>query len=156
MDESHTFPNGMWFEEFEPGQQIVTRGRTVIETDLVDFAELTGDFNPIHLDHAYAEKSPFGQRVAHGLLVVSIAVGMVIKTGIVDGTIDAFRAIKRWKFKRPVYIGDTVRAKLTVEEANRIRGLDSGIILFGIKVINQQDALVMSGQISVLVRSRSD
>ncbi len=148
------FHESMWFDEFEPGQQLVTEERTVEETDLVDFAELTGDFNPIHLDQDFAKESIFGKRVAHGLLVMSMAIGLIIKTGVLDGTIDAFRSIKTWKFKKPVYIGDAIRAKLAVKTINSLRGLDSGIVQLGINVINQDEALVMSGELSVLIRSK--
>lgn len=148
------FHESMWFDEFEPGQQLVTEERTVEETDLVDFAELTGDFNPIHLDQDFAKESIFGKRVAHGLLVMSMAIGLIIKTGVLDGTIDAFRSIKTWKFKKPVYIGDAIRAKLAVKTINTLRGLDSGIVQLGINVINQDEALVMSGELSVLIRNK--
>ena len=70
-------PRGMYFEEFEPGQHIKTAGRTVTEGDIGTFAGLSGDYNQIHTDAVYSQSSPAGQRVAHGLLVLSIASGLV-------------------------------------------------------------------------------
>ncbi len=61
-------PRGMFFEEFEPGQRIISAGRTVTENDIVSFAGLSGDYNQIHVDHEYAKNTPFGQRIAHGIL----------------------------------------------------------------------------------------
>ncbi|MFC1878860.1 MaoC/PaaZ C-terminal domain-containing protein, partial [Chloroflexota bacterium] len=75
MNEKLSISRGLYFEEFEIGHMIKTVGRTITETDIVNFAGLSGDFNLIHTDAAYSQQAPFGQRVAHGLLVLSIAMG---------------------------------------------------------------------------------
>lgn len=103
---------GMWFEEFEVGEQIISPGRTITESDIVSFAGLSGDYNQIHTNAELAGKTPFGQRVAHGLLGLSIASGLAMRTGVLEGTVIAFREINNWKFTNPIFIGDTIHAEL--------------------------------------------
>ena len=81
---------GMYFEEFQVGQEVITSGRTITETDIVNFAGLSGDFNFIHTNAVAAQATPFGQRVAHGMLVASIATGLAVQQGFIDGTTLAF------------------------------------------------------------------
>ena len=110
---------GMWFEEFEVGQRIITPGRTITESDIVSFAGLSGDYNQIHTDAEFSSKTPFGKRVAHGLLVLSIASGLAMRTGVLEGTVLAFREINNWKFSLPVFIGDTIYTELTSLKPNQ-------------------------------------
>lgn len=149
-----TTPRGLWFEEFEPGQRLITSGRTVTEADVVNFAGLSGDYNPVHVDARYSAQSGFGQRVAHGILVISIVSGLLVQTGLLDGTLGAFREIKRWKFKAPIFIGDTVRAEMTILETRTLKGVDGGIVEIGLKVLNQDGDVVMTGNWSTLVLNR--
>lgn len=151
-----SMPRGLWFEEFEPGQHLVTAGRTVTEADIVNFAGLSGDFTAIHTDEEYAKSTIFGRRAAHGLLVVSIVSGLLIQTGVLDGTLGAFREISNWKFKEPVYIGDTIRVELDILETRLLKGMSSGIVGLGLRVKNQDDALVMSGKLKALVLGKPD
>ena len=108
-DKSISIQRGLYFEEFEIGQSLISEGRTVTEADIVAFAALSGDWTTIHTDAEYAAQHSFGQRVAHGMLVVSIASGLLVRTGVIEGTALAFREINSWKFSLPVFIGDTVR-----------------------------------------------
>lgn len=147
-------PRGMYFEDFAVGQQIVTGGRTVTEADIVAFAALSGDYNPLHTDAEYAKQTPFGARIAHGLLVTSMITGLVDRTGLLEGTTLAFREIKAWKFRRPVFIGDTVHAVLTVEELTPVPRLGGGAVTIKVEVRNQKDETVMSGHWTVLMASR--
>ncbi|MCB0030198.1 MAG: hypothetical protein KDE28_19940, partial [Anaerolineales bacterium] len=93
MSQSTYQPRGLYFEDFEPGMEVVTRGRTITEADVVNFAGVTGDYNQIHTDAKYAESFDFGKRIAHGLLVQSVGVGLAVMTGFIDGTILAFREL---------------------------------------------------------------
>jgi len=102
----------------------------------------------------YAEKGLFGQRVAHGLLVVSVVTGLVARTGILDGTVIAFREINHWKFSRPVFLGDTIHAELTVKETKLMRRLGGGNVMIQIRVKNQSGDVVMSGIWAVLMMSK--
>ncbi len=101
---------GLYFEEFEVGRGIETPGRTVTEADIVAFAALSGDWTAIHVDREYAAGTPFGERIAHGLLVLSIASGLAVRQGFIEDTIMAFRSVE-WKFSLPVKIGDTVHVR---------------------------------------------
>ncbi|MFZ0531652.1 MAG: MaoC/PaaZ C-terminal domain-containing protein [Anaerolineales bacterium] len=144
---------GMWFEEFEVGQQIITSGRTITENDIVSFAGLSGDYNQIHTNAEFAGETPFGQRIAHGLLGLSIASGLAMRTGILEGTVIAFREINNWKFSNPVFIGDTIYAELNIIETKPIPRLGGGSLIIEIVVINQRDEITMKGTWTALVAS---
>lgn len=147
---------GMYFEEFVVGQRLATPGRTVTEADIQAFAGLSGDFNSIHTDAVYAETSPFRARVAHGLLGLAIVSGLAVRTGILEGTVLAFRELAEWKFSRPVYIGDTIHAELTVADARAMPRLGGGSLTLAIDVLNQHGDSVMKGRWVVLVQSRPE
>ena len=146
---------GMYFEEFEVGQRITSPGRTITEADVVTFAGLSGDSNTIHTDAEYAKVTAFGQRVAHGLLCVSIVSGLAMRTGIMEGTVIAFREIKDWKFSLPVFIGDTIHVILEVKEKKAMPRLGGGSILLSLDVRNQDDQTVMKGIWTVLVKNQA-
>jgi len=146
---------GMFFEEFEVGQRITSPGRTITEADVVTFAGVSGDSNSIHTDAEYAKDSAFGQRVAHGLLGISIVSGLAVRTGIMEGTVLAFREIKNWKFNLPVYIGDTIHVIMEVKEKKAMPRLGGGSILLSLDVRNQDDQTVMKGIWTVLVKSQA-
>jgi len=144
----------MYFDEFQPGQQVITAGRTITEADIVAFAGLSGDFNQMHVDAAYSQASFFGQRVAHGLLVLSIASGLMVQTGVLEGTVISFREIESWKFSKPVFIGDTVHGVLEVVETRPMRRLGGGSVTIDVSVKNQHDDTVMKGSLVVLVAEK--
>jgi len=145
---------GMFFEEFTVGQKVRSAGRTVTETDIVGFAGLSGDFNQIHVDAAFAKATPFGQRVAHGLCVLSIASGLAVQTGIMEGTVLAFREINEWKFSLPVFIGDTIHVELEVLELKAIPRLGGGAVSISLDVRNQDGKSAQKGKWSVLMMSQ--
>jgi 3-hydroxybutyryl-CoA dehydratase len=145
---------GMWFEEFEPGLEVVSAGRTITETDVVMFAGLSGDYNQIHTDAEFCKGTNFGQRVAHGLLGLSIASGLVAQTGALEGTVIAFREIDEWKFSEAVYIGDTIHVKLTVVERKALPRIGGGSVKIQLDVINQHDKVVMKGFWTALMLSK--
>ncbi len=154
MESIPTLPQGRYFEEFELGERLRTPGRTVSEGDIVAFAGLSGDFNQIHTDAAYARDSAFGQRVAHGLLGLAIASGLAVRTGILEGTVLAFREIEAWKFSLPVHIGDTIHAVIEVDEVKPMPRLGGGLVGMTFDVRNQGDQTVMKGRWKVLVQAR--
>lgn len=147
-------PRGMYFDEFITGQRIITAGRTITEADIVSFAGLSGDYNQIHVDAEYSARAPFGQRVAHGLLVTAIASGLAMQTGVMEGTVLAFREINEWKFIKPVFIGDTVHVQLEVKETKDLRRIGGGSVTIEVSVLNQKDETVMKGVWTVLIASR--
>ena len=145
---------GMYFEEFAAGQKIVTVGRTVTEYDVVSFAGLSGDFAQIHTDSEFAKGTPFGQRVVHGVCILAIAQGLAMRTGILEGTVLAFREISEWKFSLPVFIGDTVHVELEVIETKAFPRLGGGLVSIVLSVKNQKDETAHKGKWTVLVASR--
>lgn len=148
--------HGLYFEEFQLGMTIISPGRTVTESDIVSFAGLSGDYNLIHTDAEYSRETPFGARVAHGLLGLAIVSGLAVRTGVLEGTVLAFREINEWKFVRPVYIGDTIHALLEVTETKELRRLGGGAVSIDFDVRNQKDETVMKGNWKVLVASRPE
>ena len=145
---------GLYFEEFSVGQKFNTVGRTVSEGDIFNFAGLTGDFNQIHTDVAFAATTQFGQRIAHGLLGLSLATGLIMRTGLLEGTVLAFREINEWKFVKPFYIGDTIYAELTVTETKALPRIGGGALISSIAVKNQNDDICQRGSLNLLVLSK--
>jgi acyl dehydratase len=154
MSSIFSSPRGLYLEDFQPGQTIITAGRTITEADIVAFAGLSGDFNQMHVDAAYSKNTPFGQRVAHGLLVLSVISGLAVQTGVMEGTVMAFREVNEWKFIKPVFIGDTVHGELEVKETKAMRRIGGGSVLIEIAVKNQTGEVVMRGVWTVLIASR--
>jgi acyl dehydratase len=149
-------PRGLYFEEFEIGQRFYSTGRTITENDIVSFAGLSGDYNQIHTDAQYAENTPYGQRIAHGLLVTSVASGLIAQSGLIEGTVLAFREINNWKFAKPTYIGDTVNVEVEINGTKALRRLGGGAVEIAVFVKNQNDEVVMKGLWTVLIISRPE
>ena len=146
--------SGLYFEEFFVGQKLETVGRTVSEGDIFNFAGLTGDYNQIHTDADFASKTQFGQRVAHGLLGMSIAVGLIMQTGKLEGTVLAFREIIEWKFVKPFYIGDTIHAVLSISETKALPRIGAGALIASVEALNQKDEVCQRGKLNLLVLSK--
>jgi acyl dehydratase len=124
----------------------------VTQADIVNFAGLSGDFNPIHTDHAFAKTTPFGQPIAHGLLVLSIGSGLGMMFPPMRTL--AFLEMKEWHFRMPVFIGDTIRisAKVLARE-ERARGR-RGVITWQRQIMNQDGKIVQEGVTQTLVEGR--
>lgn len=144
---------GKYFEDFEVGEQSMTAGRTVTETDIVNFAGITGDWNEIHTNRELAERGPFKQRIAHGALIFSIATGLSVRMGQTADTVIAFYGLDRLRFVKPTLIGDTIRVRQKVQEKSE-RDDKSGIITMLNEVINQRDEVVVSYTAKVLLKRR--
>jgi len=154
MTETLSFKRGQYFEEFEVGQKIITVGRTVAESDIFNFAGFSGDYNQIHTDAEFAKNTPFGQRVAHGLLGLSIASGLAMRTGVLEGTVIAFREINHWKFIAPVFIGDSLHVEMEVMETKALPRIGGGSVVITLDVKKQSGETTMKGNWTVLVMSR--
>jgi len=116
-----------------------TLERTITEEDIVRFAEITGDRNPVHLDAAWAAHSPFGKRIAHGLLTASLIGGILGNQLPGPGAIYLSQTLR---FLAPVYIGDTVTASV---EVIALRA-EKRIVTLRTECVNQQGALVLTGE----------
>ncbi|MBK8029658.1 MAG: MaoC family dehydratase N-terminal domain-containing protein [Anaerolineae bacterium] len=148
-------PRGVYYEDIELGQKMVTRGRTITEADIVAFAGLTGDYNPMHTDAEYMKGSAFGQRIAHGMLTLSYAVGQAYQLGFMERTVIAFRGLEM-KFSLPVFIGDTLHVELVVLEKKEARRLGGGTVTLEVKIINQDGKTVQSGTWTVILASKPE
>ena len=146
--------SSMYFEEFEIGQAITSAGRTITEADVVNFAALSGDWNQMHTNAEYAARHPFGQRVAHGLLGLSIASALAARTGFIEDTAIAFREISEWKFSLPVFIGDTIHVRATVTETKPMARLGGGLVTFKVEILNQHDKVVQRGTWGLIVKGK--
>ncbi len=145
---------GMYFEEFEVGMEWQTAARTVTETDIVMFAGMSGDWNPLHSDAEFAARSIFGQRLAHGTLGLVIATGLVARLGFIDGTAIAARGIREWLFKKPIFIGDTVHTRVRVTDLEPVPRLRGGMVTFHLTLINQRGEEVQQGSVIIGLKSR--
>ena len=146
-------PRGMYFEEFTEGIEVVTQARTITETDIVNFAGVSGDYNAIHTDAEFAKATPFGGRIAHGLLGLSVATGLGMQLGFMDGTVIAFTGLE-WKFKGPVKIGDTIHLVAKVKQTKGMRALGGGFVVFDARVLNQRNESVQQGEWTILIKSK--
>jgi acyl dehydratase len=145
-------PPGRYFEEFEVGEALETPARTITETDVVIFAGLSGDYNPLHTDAEFASETMFGERIAHGMLGLSIVSGLAWRTGFMEGTADALISVET-KFRNPVKFGDTIRAKFEVKQKKEMKRLGGGFVTFNVVVLNQRDETTQKGDWTVLIRS---
>ena len=145
-------PMHLCFDDVAIGQEWRSLGRTITEADIVGFAGLSGDFNPIHMDHHFAKGTPFGRPIAHGLLVLSIASGLSLNAPPMRTM--AFLQMRDWQFKGPVFIGDTIHVVTRVlEKKERSRGR-RGEIAWQRQIVNQDGKVVMEGVSVTLVEGR--
>jgi acyl dehydratase len=140
--------------DLREGQTFISQSRTITETDVVNFAGLSGDYNQIHTDAEFARSSVYGQRVVYGLLGLSVATGLLDRCGVFSGSAIAMLGISSWKFTAPVFIGDTLTLELTILAVHPSRSKpDRGVVerLFELK--NQHGEVVQTGRIDILVRT---
>jgi 3-hydroxybutyryl-CoA dehydratase len=143
-----------YFEEYTPGELLISQGRTITETDVVSFAALTGDWNELHVNEEFARAGKFGRRIAHGALIFSISMGLA---ALFDRSsqpdLIAFYGVDRLRFTKPVFIGDTVRLRQTIGEIEP-KTDSAGIVNFSHDVVNQDNAVVVSYRAKLLVRRK--
>jgi acyl dehydratase len=142
-----------FFDEIEVGEECESPGRTVTETDIVLFAGLSGDYNVLHTDAEFMKGSIFGERIAHGLLGLAIQSGLLTRAQPPYATL-ALVAV-RWKFKGPIKIGDTIRARARVAAKRDTSSADRGLITLERSVVNQRGEVVQEGETDLLVERRA-
>ena len=142
-----------YYEDFNVGDVFETPGRTITEADIINFAGVSGDFYSLHTDETFASKTIFKGRIAHGLLILSIATGLWMRLGIFEGTLIAFYGIDRLRFIKPVRVGDTIKVKITVMEKTE-KG-EYGLITFKNEIFNQNGDLVVIFDAKILVDKKS-
>jgi 3-hydroxybutyryl-CoA dehydratase len=140
------------FDEYQLDEILLTRSRTITEADIVNFAGLSGDFHELHMSEEYAQRGPFGRRIAHGALVFSISTGLMIQMGASENIL-AFYGLDKLRFVKPVFIGDTVHVKKRVVELVP-KDDQRGVVAFETTVLNQNDEPVIVYIDRVLVKRR--
>lgn len=146
-------PRGRYYEDLTVGEELVTARRTITEADVVAFAGLSGDFNPLHTDELFGLTTPFKSRIAHGMLVVSVGTGLVNQTGWFEGTTLALLEMTA-RFVRAVQFGDTVHCRLTVREKRETSRPERGIVSLDAAIVNQRGEPVVEGQHVLMLRRR--
>lgn len=138
----------LFLEDLEIGALWTSPSRTVTETDVVFFAGMTGDYDPLHTDHEFAAKSHYGKPIAHGLLGLSLMAGLSSTTPRLRNL--ALTKVDTWEFHRPIYVGDTI---FVVSEVAQItpKGRRSGEVLWHRKLMNSRNECVQSGHIVTIV-----
>jgi acyl dehydratase len=144
----------LYFEDFQVGQRFTTPARTVTEADIANFAGVSGDFNPIHTDAEFAKTTPFGERIAHGLLVLSMLTGLRQRSGHFEGTLIAWLEIRNYRFLKPVLIGDTVHGETEILEKRETSRPDRGVLVQRVRVVNQRGEVVQEGEFVTMVKRR--
>ena len=143
------------FADTEEGDTAVTQGRTITEADVTNFAGVSGDFNHLHTDAEQMGESMFGERIAHGMLVVSAATGLLWQARSPEEreAVVAFYGIDDLRFRQPTYVGDTIRVETEVlETRSKDDGPGNGTVRTAVEVRNQRDQAVVSCEMTTLLR----
>jgi acyl dehydratase len=146
-------PRGRMFSEFAVDQVFESVGRTITEADVVMFAGISGDYNPLHTDATFAAKTPFGQRIAHGMLAASVSTGLGQTLGIFEGTVIALLE-QTFQYKAPVLFGDTLRLRLTVQNVTPSSKGGKGTVQFRSEILKQDDVIAVGGSWTVQFRDK--
>ncbi len=145
--------SGKYFDEWVENEGYVTPTRTITETDVVMFAAMSGDYNELHTSAEVTKQNQFGKRIAHGLLILAISHGLLFRTGYLEGTAIAFLSVDEWKFRAPVFFGDTIQVHFRVTEKKESTSkLDRGIITLYLEVMNQDNVVVQSGYKKLMMK----
>jgi len=145
---------GFYWEEWEIGSEVETSARTVTEADIVIYAGLSGDYNPLHTDEEYCKKTQFGGRIAHGPLVYGIAAGLLFQLHLYDDTMIALLGFEDLRFTKPVKPGDTIRARVKVLEKRETSRPDRGVLKRQLHVLNQRDEVVQESIQNILLKRK--
>ena len=145
---------GLYWEEWEIDAEFESPGRTVTEADIVMYAGLSGDYNPLHIDEEFCKKTQFGTRIAHGPLVYAIAAGLLFQLHLYDDTLIAFLGFDGLKFTKPVKAGDTIRARIKVLEKRETSNAERGVMKRQLQVLNQRGEVVQDAVQAFLLKRK--
>ena len=146
-----TTPRGLTYEQFKLGDTFTSQARTVTEADVVNFAGLSGDFNPLHTNAEFGKSTPFGERIAHGMLAAAMATGMANWTGVFEGTTLALME-QVIQYKGAVKFGDTIYLELRVSDKKETSKPDRGVVVFETHVCNQDGKAVIEGKWTLMMK----
>jgi acyl dehydratase len=146
--------NARYYDELNIGDSWESPRRTITEADVVMFAALSGDYNPIHTDEEFAKTTQFGGRILHGPAAFAIATGLESRLGIKEGTAIAFLGMT-WDLRAPVKIGDTIRVRQRVASKRETRKPSTGIVNFQVEILNQRNEIVQEGEWKIMMIRRT-
>jgi 3-hydroxybutyryl-CoA dehydratase len=144
----------LYFEDYTVDHVTKSRGRTITEADIVNFAGLSGDFVELHMNEEYARNGPFGRRIAHGALIFSISTGLTVQMTSDHEAIIAFYGVDKLRFIAPVFIGDTIHVTKRVQHKQAKEG-GRGVVTFETKVLNQDNQPVVVYSDRLMVKTRA-
>ncbi len=144
---------GMFFEDWEEGYELWTASRTITEADIMAFAGVSGDFNPLHTNEVFASTTPMRGRIAHGMLGVAIATGLANQTRTMEGTTMALMS-QTLNYKAPIFPGDTVTLCLTVLKRKMSSKGGKGVVWLKMELFNQRDEVTTDGEWVLLMKAR--
>lgn len=147
-------PNALYYDDFTVGQEWLSPGRTITEADVVSFAGLTGDYNPIHTDEEFAKTTVFGGRILHGPAGFAIATGLESRLGIKEGTAIAFLGMD-WNLKLPIHIGDTIYVRESVGSMRESKKPTQGLVFFDVAIVNQRGEVTQDGVWKLLMKRKT-
>lgn len=148
-------PPALFFDDLAEGMEFVSAGRTITESDIVSFAGLSGDYNQLHVDSEFASRTPHGERIAHGLLVLSIVSGLSTRVSLMVGLAEQMLGLLNLecRFKRATRIGDTIHVRLKITNLRRTSKGDSGVLTLSRDAINQRGDVVIESVWTLLVKA---
>mgnify|MGYP000952154066 FL=1 len=145
--------NALYFDELDVGKEWRSPRRTITEADIVMFAALTGDHNPVHTDEEFAKNTVFGGRILHGPAGFAIATGLESRLGIKEGTAIAFLGMT-WDLRGPIKIGDTIHVYQRVDSKRETKKPGVGIVNFFVSLVNQRGESVQEGEWKVMMHRK--
>lgn len=148
-------PEKYW-DDFSVGDQVTSIAITVTETHVVNWAGLTMDFYPLHMDREHAAKTRFGERIVHGPLTFALAVGLMGMTGYAKDSVSAWLGVDNMQIPAPVKIGDTIRLRAEITELRETKKPDQGLTVMRYEVLNQRHETVMTFDMKFLMHRRSE
>lgn len=154
MTDAMGSPADWYFEDFQVGQVFRTQARTITEADIISFAGWSWDTNPVHTDAVQGAAGRFGQPIAHGVLGLSVAMGLASRLGVFESCSIALLGIDGWRFKAPVLVGDTVRCTIHITLARATSNGEAGILEREFVLTNQDEVVVQRGNIGLMVSRR--
>ena len=146
----------LYFEDYKIGDEFISPSRTISEADVMLFAGLTGDYNPLHTDEEFAKTTMFKTRIAHGLLGLSIGFGLFTRLGLLDKTALAYLGISSCEFLAPIKLGDTIMSKAKVIAKRETKDPRRGIVTFGMSIVNQREEEVQRVQHTIMIAKRQE
>lgn len=142
-------------DDFEAGQTFETPGQTMTEATVQTYAGVSGDHTRLHTDAEYARETEFGERIVHGPLTFACTTGLLLRTGLLTGTIHSFLGVDAMQFPRPVYFEDTITATATVTETRELDSRDDvGVVVFDTATRNQHGETVLETPLRFMIRSK--